>query len=238
MIRFLHTLAAICAATLACISGVQAASVSGDTTPFSATSFPGSTAPAVRFRNQNSGGELYVGYDLGSNANRTERGFTYTASAPFSVAFDTVSNTVTGTYGNTVSASRGTPASATEINAIEVSITGPRYFSNGNEPNYFSFTGLTLNGMPLAPSNALIGITPPDRRSTLSFYVWDFAQAPSYTLAGTLNYAGTLGVNGSSEGARAEFRFGSVTPVPLPAAVWLLIAALGGLWSFARRTPA
>lgn len=95
----------------------EAATLSNDPSAFADVSFPG-TAPSVRFRSQNSGAELYIGSDLGSDENRTQVGFTYQESTSFGAVFDTVTRIVGASYGTGASGSRVVAAPAEDVNAI------------------------------------------------------------------------------------------------------------------------
>ncbi|MEE4120142.1 MAG: hypothetical protein V2I65_14090 [Paracoccaceae bacterium] len=213
---------------------VAAATVSADTSPFASVAFS-SIDPAVRFRSQSGGAELYVGTNLGSGSNRNSTNFTYVATQSFSATFDTASNVVSATYGaSTASEPVAAPSSA--VNALLVAITGPRYNGgSGGAANTFALSGLSVNGMPVSPAGALEGPLPPAPRGTKTYYIWGFQIASSYTLEGTLTYSGPLGANGSQEAAKVDIQFGSLTPVPLPPAATLLIVGIGGLVVLRRR---
>jgi hypothetical protein len=219
------TAIAICAA-----GSASAAILYTDTSAFLTTDFAGATSPAVRYRAQNSGNELYVGTDLGSNSNRSETGLTYTGSSTFSVSFDTSTGAVTGTYGGT-SVSRNVTLPLLAINALRIDVNGPRDLTDPSIDNYFTLTGLTLNGVSISD---IVGDTSAPG-SNEDFYISGFGTPTTIMLSGTLNYFGTLNLNGSSEAARVEVRFGNVAPVPVPPALALGALALGGLAVYARR---
>jgi len=70
----------------------------------------------------------------------------------------------------------------------------------------------------------------------LDFTVTGLAPSTLFNLSGAINRSGSFGI--SQELSRVEFVAGSVAPIPLPAAAWMLIAGLGGLAAVARKRRA
>lgn len=171
--------------------------------------------------------ELYVGrQDLGVGSNRTAANLTYLASQNFVLAYTASTGQVTAGVG-AVSRSY-LVGKDIDFNALRIDITGPRNNSAGGS-NAFSIAGLTVNGTLLGD---LAGATTNPRR-TLTWIVGGVTG--DLVLAGTLLYSGPLLGNGSAEGAKVDLRLGNLPPVPLPAALPLMLLALGGLALAARR---
>ena len=101
-----------------------------------------------------------------------------------------------------------------------------------NSDGSFSLTDLVLDGMALGgPIDA--------NRGYASITDFDFTRA--FSLTGVANFANDIVTarNGRNNGSRlaAQFKFVDLgpSPVPLPAAGWLMVAGLGGLVAMRRR---
>lgn len=117
-------------------------------------------------------------------------------------------------------------------------MVGPRSNSGGASFNWFTLDNLALNGVGVTPNEPLAGNAPPDPRNFSTFFISGFAPAVSYELTGIINYNGPLGLNGAAEAARVDIAFGTVQPIPLPAAAWMLVAGILSLGLVARRRRA
>lgn len=227
-------LTALIAALVAILAALTPAARAGLVTPdadfFAVTDFA-APSPAARFRAPTaSQKEFYLGVsDLGLGANRVDANLTYAASAAFSILYDAVAGTISGSYGTTTldrSAAGLGPA-----NAIRVQVSGPRVLDGGAFYDWLTLTDLAVNGTPLAPSS-IVAQTEPPRVGFVDFYIYGFDTGEdAITLSGTLNYqsvGATSNANRASEALKVDIEFGTAV-VPLPPAAALLLAGLAGL---------
>lgn len=217
-------------------SAARAGLVAPDDGIFAETDFA-SPAPAVRFRAPTtSQREFYLGVsDVGVGANRVDADLAYAPQSAFSVTYDFVAGTISGTYGTT-SLSRAA-AGLGPANAIRVQVTGPRVLDRGDFYDWLTLTDLSVNGTPLTPSD-IVAQTAPPRVGFVDFYIHGFdTTGDAITLSGMLNYQSvgtTSNLNRSAEGLKVDIEFG-VAVVPLPPAAGLLLAGLAVLGLLRRR---
>lgn len=212
------------------ISGMGAAPVLAATVKSDAATVSAFIAgsPGVRARAQNTAQELYVGVsNLGIGTNRTTGVLTYKPTQLFTVSYNFTTGVVRGVIGTVIKSYRA-PAQSV-FNALRVDITGPRFRGAGAAANYFSLTGLTVNGQAIGD---LLGATSMPG-TVLSSVISKFAPLNgNVTLTGQINYFGAAGNGPTATGdlARVDVRFGTLPAVvPVPAGLPLLLLALTSL---------
>jgi hypothetical protein len=193
-------------------------------------------SPAYRVKGRAPAGigdTFYIGVsDLGVADNREDAGYTYQATQAFSFSY-ALDGTISGSIGGTSLTYADGPVGGA-FDALLLSLRGPN-----TAGTYFTLSDVTVNGVDIGDFSG--ATTAPNE--TRYWTVSDFTGA-----GGALNVAGTLSVFGDGDGftiagneaLRFEMKLGnSVTaPIPLPAAGWLLVTAIGGLALARRRKTA
>ncbi len=197
---------------------------SGDSAFLSAIT-PGSTHNAIaefRWGSNTLSGDWEVA--LGTNtqtSNQVNKNTTWGGAKAFSLAYDGAGNLALD-FGGTSSfltypGATGKPAiDPTGFNALALRTDGRKGDS--------SITGLTFNGMSFGP------LTATDSVEYVILQGVDVASA--WTLSGTISFA----QQGDNKGSQPSFqvKLSDVPQVPLPAAIWSLVAALSGLGVIGR----
>lgn len=194
----------------------------------------GNESAAIRFRSfQPTGGEeIYVGTpDLGVASNRliadefnwASGGTAFNFSFGLDANTDTLSYSLTG--DNVAIANSATFAQQPNINAFKLSI------SDRDRTGDVFLTNLVVNGTSLGDvSDSNLNAFQDYTISGVDF------SSGIFSITGTINRIGPF--TNSQESARIELVAGTVDPIPLPAAGWLLLAGVGGLAAAARRKKA
>jgi hypothetical protein len=188
---------------------------------------------AVRYRSfSNTGGqEVYLGTgDLGVAGNRAGQNYTWVSPGTFDFTFtvDLASNLLTSALpGATLTRAY---AADPVINAFRIVVRDDATAVNGVQVGDIWLTNLAVNG------TALGTVTTQGQTGFNQFTVTGVGVGSLYTVTGTINLFGTMST--SQEANRIEITAGYVPPVPVPAALPLLLAGLGGLAFVARRRRA
>ncbi len=183
----------------------------------------------TRFRGPSTGAELFVGIgDLGVGANRSEAEFTYKPGGyAFNFTYDSVTGLISSTLGGSTISYTGTVGLITDTLVLQLSNRVPSTLTRQGPS--FSLGPISVNG-ELVAAPATCGIF-------CEWSVTDFATASTLSVAGKLKFSGSLR---GSESELMKFQItgntvAPVAPVPLPAALPLLLAGLGGLGLIARK---
>ena len=182
-------------------------------------------AVGLRYRSQSTGREIFVGKnDLSTGANRSEAEYGWTpGSLAFSFVFDGLTGQVTSTLGTTVTSY----ASGFNMEAFVLKLT---LANRSKNTGTFAVNGLSVNGQALGNFTST---------NYTDWTVTGFTVAPLLTVTGTLVHAGLFDKN-DSERVKFEVTAGlrEISAVPVPAALPLMLAGLGGLAFVARRRKA
>jgi hypothetical protein len=184
----------------------------------------------VRYRSfSNTGGqEVYLGTgDLGVAGNRAGQNYTWVSPGAFDFTFtvDLANDLLTSSLpGATLTRAY---AADPVINAFRIVVRDDATAVNGMQAGDIWLTNLVVNGTSLGD------VTSKGTPGFNAFTVTGVDVGSLYTLSGTINLFGTMST--SQEANRIEITAGYVPPIPVPAALPLLLAGLGGLAFVARR---
>ncbi|WP_308916935.1 VPLPA-CTERM sorting domain-containing protein [Jannaschia sp. LMIT008] len=189
--------------------------------------FTGDAATRFRSFNNTGGQEVYVGSgNLGSPSNRNAAEYNWApGSYDFSFTVDLANDVLTTTLPGLAPLTRAF-TSDDAINAFRISVVD----RDANGEVWLS--DLSVNGESLGD------VTDANDEGFQTFFVTGLASASTYSVTGTLNLSGSFG--NSQERSKLDIVAGAtdLPPVPVPAALPLLLAGLGGIAALGRRKAA
>jgi hypothetical protein len=116
-------------------------------------------------------------------------------------------------------------AAGLSFNALQFNLQGP----NAATETAFTLANLVINGTGVTPTSFVSGF------NVFNDYgVTDFGTVSDFLITGTLERTGTV-MGTTQSRPRLDLVMGNVTPVPVPAALPLMVLALGSLALIARR---
>jgi hypothetical protein len=188
----------------------------------------------VRYRSFSNTGaeEVYLGAgDLGVGGNRVGQHYTWASPGAFNFTFtvDLANNRISSSLPGATTLTRAYAADPV-INAFRIFVRDDATAVNGVQAGDIWLTNLVVNGTSLGT------VTTKGQTGFNAFTVTGVDVGTLYTLSGTINLFGTMST--SQEANRIEITAGYVPPIPVPAALPLLLAGLGGLVVVARRRKA